>query len=337
MPLALSDYHGYQLLGGTNPSYFHNAASDGLDIGAIIPALDLAQTTSLYSCALGACLTSWPFPTTGPPYTTYDSVTFNTSPAGLAYTVDGNTYTTPQSFYWIVGSSHSVSIPSPQAGSTGTQYVFGSWSDAGAQSHTVIAPAATTPYTASFNTQYQLLTQALPSNDGLVSPGSGAYYTANASIPLLATPNTGFAFSNWTSSNGGTFDSNNSLSANFTMPAAPTTITGNFVTFVAPVGTSTALQTSGSPSFTGDSVSFTATVTDLNNNPVGANGTVTFTENGNPVAGGPAGPVALNANGQASFRRHRLRKAHIRSRLPTAASTVSRCRILPAPDRQARK
>ena len=301
MPLALSDYHGYQLVGGSTPSYFHNAASDGLDIGAIIPSLDAAQTTTLYYCPPGSCLTSWPFPTTTPPYTMYDTVIFNTSPTGLAYTVDGTTYTTAQTFNWVVGSLHSASVSSPQLGGPGTQYLFGSWSDAGAQTHSITAPSGTTPFTASFNVQYQLLTQALPSNEGFVSPGSSDYYAPNASIPLLATPNSGFVFVNWTSSGGGSFDSNTSATANFTMPAAPTTLTGNFAPLVAPVATSTVLQSSGTPSFTGDSVTFTAFVTDPNNNPVGANGSVTFTENGNPVAGGPVGPVVLNSSGQASF------------------------------------
>jgi hypothetical protein len=298
MPLALSDYHGYQLLGG---SFFHNAASDGMDMGAIIPAVDAAQTTTWYACPLGACVSSWPFPTQTPPFISFDTVTFKTSPSGLSYTVDGNIYTTQQSFTWIVESSHSVSVSSPQPGIPGTQYVFGSWSDGGAQSHTIIAPAATTPYTASFNAQYQLSTQASPSNEGSVTPGSGSYYAAGASIPLTAIPSNGFAFSNWTSSNGGTFDSNTAASANFTMPAAPTTVTGNFSVLVPPVATTTALQPNVNPSFTGDPVTFSVSVTYGSNSPVGANGSVTFAENGSPVAGGPAGPVALDANGQASF------------------------------------
>ena len=301
MPLTLADYHGYQLLGGTSPSYFHNAASDGTDIGAIIPALDAAQTTTLYVCPPGSCLTGGPFPTMSGPVNITDTVTFSTSPTGLSYAVDGIPYTTPQTFNWIAGTSHSVSTPSPQASGPGSQYVFGSWSDGGAQSHTILAPAATTPYTVSFNTQYQLTTQASPAGDGSVTPTSGGYYGANSIIPITATANAGFAFTNWSSSNGGSFDSSTAANANFTMPAAPTTLTGNFTVVTAPVGTNTAVQSSENPSFTGDSVTFTATVTYGGNSSVGANGSVTFTENGNPVAGGPTGPVALAANGQASF------------------------------------
>jgi hypothetical protein len=156
------------------------------------------------------------------------SVTVTTSPGSLAITVDGTNYTAPQSFNWVVGSSHTIATTSPQSGPAGSQYVFSSWSDGGAQSHSVTAPGATTTYTASFNTQYQLTTIASPSADGSVSPTSGQYFVSGAAIAVTATANSGFAFNNWTST-GGSFDSTTSASTNFHMPAAATTVTGNFV------------------------------------------------------------------------------------------------------------
>ena len=157
-----------------------------------------------------------------------DSVTVTTSPANLSITVDGVTSTAPQTFNWVVGSSHIIATTSPQAGPTGSQYVFDSWSDSGTISHSVTAPAATTTYTASFDTQYQLTTVASPSADGSVTPASGSYYASGAVIPVTATAGGGFQFSNWTST-GGTFDSTTSASTNFHMPAAAATVTGNFV------------------------------------------------------------------------------------------------------------
>jgi Divergent InlB B-repeat domain/Abnormal spindle-like microcephaly-assoc'd, ASPM-SPD-2-Hydin len=157
-----------------------------------------------------------------------DSVTVTTSPANLAITVDGVTSTAPQTFNWVVGSSHTIATTSPQAGPTGSQYVFDNWSDSGSQTHSVTAPAATTTYTASFDTQYQLTTVASPSADGSVIPPSGGYFASGAPIPVAATANAGFAFSNWTST-GGSFDSTTSATTNFHMPAAATTVTGNFV------------------------------------------------------------------------------------------------------------
>jgi hypothetical protein len=154
--------------------------------------------------------------------------TITTSPANLLVSVDGGTFTAaPLVENWIPGSSHTIATTSPQSGGTGVQYVFSSWSDSGAISHSITVPSTPTTYTASFNTQYQLTTQASPSADGTVTPASGGYYASGAIIPVTATANSGFQFSNWTS-NGGSFDSNTAASTNFHMPAAPATVTGNF-------------------------------------------------------------------------------------------------------------
>jgi hypothetical protein len=226
------------------------------------------------------------------------SVTVTTSPAGLSITVDGTNYTAPQSFNWVVGSLHTISTTSPQAGPTGSQYVFSSWSDSGAQSHSVTAPTSATTYTASFNTQYQLTTLASPSADGSVTPASGGYYAAGASIPVTATANAGFQFNNWTSS-GGSFDSTTSASTNFHMPSVAATVTGNFTVIVVAAPTSTSVSSNNNPSFTmapGNSVTFTATVT--SNTTVNA-GTVTFSDPANnfTCSGGNTVPVS---NGQAT-------------------------------------
>ncbi|MGA9495559.1 MAG: hypothetical protein WA718_23760 [Terriglobales bacterium] len=58
MPLTLPDYHGFALLSGSS---FHNAASDGADIGVILPSLDSAQTSTTYVCT-GPCGWPGPFP-----------------------------------------------------------------------------------------------------------------------------------------------------------------------------------------------------------------------------------------------------------------------------------
>jgi uncharacterized protein (TIGR03437 family) len=78
-----------------------------------------------------------------------NSVTVGTSPSGLQVMVDGVTLTAPQSFQWSSGTNHTIGVTSPQSNS-GTQYVFNSWSDGGAQTHTIVAPSAAATYTASF-------------------------------------------------------------------------------------------------------------------------------------------------------------------------------------------
>ena len=49
----------------------------------------------------------------------------------------------------VVGSANSVSAPSPQQFNKST-YNFVSWSDGGPQSHTIVAPAVNTTYTAMY-------------------------------------------------------------------------------------------------------------------------------------------------------------------------------------------
>jgi glucose/arabinose dehydrogenase/PKD repeat protein len=73
---------------------------------------------------------------------------FATEPSGLALTVGSTTQTTPFDRTVIEGSTVSLSANSPQ-GLAGQTYGFLSWSDGGAQTHTVVADGPAT-YTAAF-------------------------------------------------------------------------------------------------------------------------------------------------------------------------------------------
>jgi hypothetical protein len=57
VPLVLNDYHGYSLL---SSSPYHNAGSDGADLGVNFPALDAAQTKTIYVCK-GYCGAAGPY------------------------------------------------------------------------------------------------------------------------------------------------------------------------------------------------------------------------------------------------------------------------------------
>ena len=76
-------------------------------------------------------------------------LTFQTSPTGLQLAAASSTGRAPLTRTVIVGSSHSVSAPSPQPFG-GQMYQFAGWSDGGGQAHNVTAPATPTQYTASF-------------------------------------------------------------------------------------------------------------------------------------------------------------------------------------------
>jgi len=153
------------------------------------------------------------------------NVAVNTSPSGLSFTVDGATYTSSQTLTWTVGTSHTISTTSPQTPTTGTQFTFTSWSDGGALSDTVAASVGTTSYTASFSTSYQLTTAVNPTGGGTVSPPSGTYYPSGTAVSLLASANSGYAFTAWT----GPVANVSSASTTVTMNA-PESVTANFQT-----------------------------------------------------------------------------------------------------------
>ena len=73
------------------------------------------------------------------------AVTVATSPSGLNVVVNGTTMTGPTTFTSWQGWSLSLNAPSPQG-----KHRFLSWSDGGAQAHTVATPASATTYTAVF-------------------------------------------------------------------------------------------------------------------------------------------------------------------------------------------
>jgi glucose/arabinose dehydrogenase len=77
------------------------------------------------------------------------NLTFATTPTGLQLGVGAQSVTAPTTRTVIVGSSNSVSAPSPQT-VAGVSHTFKSWSDGGGRTHNVTAPATPTTYTAAF-------------------------------------------------------------------------------------------------------------------------------------------------------------------------------------------
>ena len=76
-------------------------------------------------------------------------LSFATSPSGLEIGVGSSTEVAPFTRTVIVGSSNSISAP-PQQSLGGVSYVFDSWSDGGAASHTVTAGATPVTRTATY-------------------------------------------------------------------------------------------------------------------------------------------------------------------------------------------
>lgn len=126
-------------------------------------------------------------------------VTVSSVPPGLSVTVDGTNYTTPTVFSWLPQSTHTVNMASPQIATDGhSRYVFASWSDAGAQSHSIVVPFNAASCIASFATNYLLEASALPQDGGVIlNDPVGPWYDAGQSVSLSTVPSQGFVNYTW--------------------------------------------------------------------------------------------------------------------------------------------
>jgi M6 family metalloprotease-like protein len=128
-------------------------------------------------------------------------VTITSSPGtGSGYvTVDGSPVVTPQIFNWDFGSTHPIAATSIVPCGSYCQHVFLSWSDSGAQTHTITVPSSPTTYTASYKTQYQLWISVYPSGGGSTDPAadSGYWYDSGTSASVSATAASGYSFYYW--------------------------------------------------------------------------------------------------------------------------------------------
>lgn len=76
------------------------------------------------------------------------NVTFATSPTGLNLTVNGTNVTGGTTV--VSWDGYGLNVNAPNQNRNGDQYAFQSWSDGGAQTHTITTPAAAATYTATF-------------------------------------------------------------------------------------------------------------------------------------------------------------------------------------------
>jgi predicted outer membrane repeat protein len=170
------------------------------------------------------------------------SVTVETNIAGLTITGDGSDYTSPHTFYWAEGSSHTIGVASPQSGAAGIRYIFESWSDGGEQTHSIVVPSSPASYTATLETQYRLTTAPNDPAYGTVTPSGENWYDQNTVVTLTATPNAGGEFANWSGDLNGT-ENPKDLTMN-----GPKSVTADFI--LIPIASFVAVPTSGNAPLT---------------------------------------------------------------------------------------
>ena len=108
------------------------------------------------------------------------NLTLASAPVGVQLTVDDTTATAPFTKTVIVNSANSISAPSSTT-LGGTSYTFSSWSDGGAATHTFIAPATATTFTATYSapvTRFGVTTPGALTRDLAANTKQVAPYTA---------------------------------------------------------------------------------------------------------------------------------------------------------------
>lgn len=110
------------------------------------------------------------------------SLTLATSPAGLQLTLDGQPQTTPHTVQSVVGIQREIGAVTPQT-SGATTYVFASWSDGGAVTHSLATPASNTTYTATFTAT----APNTPPTVSLTAPAAGDSAEVSTPVTVSAT------------------------------------------------------------------------------------------------------------------------------------------------------
>lgn len=133
------------------------------------------------------------------PFSIVQPVTLATVPRGLTVTVDGTNYASPATFAWVPDSSHRIGTASPQvAGDGRTRYLFDTWSDGGAESHSITAPLAGATITAKFSTNYLLDIIVTPSAAATVAAlPAGPWYAPGQLVSLSAQPDADYLLYTW--------------------------------------------------------------------------------------------------------------------------------------------
>lgn len=147
-----------------------------------------------------------PYPVTAT-FTNQPITTITTDPPGLYFTIDNDYYYQgPQGFdqahfNWVPGQTHVVTGFSPnQPYSVNTRYLFQSWSDGGALSHTITVPSTNYTLTGTWQSQYVPIAYATPDCAATVTltPSSpDGFYTKGTSVKVAAAPATGWKLTGW--------------------------------------------------------------------------------------------------------------------------------------------
>ena len=157
-------------------------------------ALTLATNYTIKIRSLSSSLSD-----VSPAFSIVQPISILTAPTGLVVNVDGTNFTAPASFAWPANSSHTIAANSPQVSSNGqSRLVFASWSDAGAQSHSITAQITGATNTARFSTNYLLDMAISPVGAGTVNADpAGPWFNVGQTVSLTANAGVDYFFYAW--------------------------------------------------------------------------------------------------------------------------------------------
>ncbi len=120
-------------------------------------------------------------------------------------TVDGRIKNTPYDTSWTYGSSHTIGSISPQLKTADDRYVFKSWSDGGAMTHTVTVKSDTT-FTLTMNEEFLLTLQSAHGTvrgNGWYAKGTAATFSVDSLVQQGDSIR--FVFKKWQGIGGGSY------------------------------------------------------------------------------------------------------------------------------------
>jgi hypothetical protein len=180
-------------------------SSNGLPTIETIPAgIPIGQRSSLSTGDIAAIKSLYPntsIPTSASPV----SVTVTSNPLGSTILIDGTSYVTPSTFAWTVGSTHMLRAIDSDIDSVRKTFV--SWSDSGAQDHSITVSPSLTMLKADYAVSYSVKASGNSAGTIYVTPGSeDGYYAAGSALTLTANPMPEYCFSGWTGLIAGSAD-----------------------------------------------------------------------------------------------------------------------------------
>ena len=202
-----------------------------------------------------------------------------------------SSYGNPTGQGWYdAGSTATFAVTSPASGGAGTQYAFTGWASGdtggytGADTSHSFSVNSPITETASWKTQWEVTFAVNPSGGGAIAvsgqPSATAWYDDGAIITIQASPNTGYAYSSWSSDTVSIVFTDSSALTVVTIHGSGT-ITVNFLLAdtTAPVITPTVTPAASSNGWNNVPVTVIWSVSDPESGIASSNGCATTTLN----------------------------------------------------------